>query len=296
MSKWLVTGASGMLGRDLTAVLAAEPDIDLMAASRAELDITEPAAVRAAVAGRDVVVNTAAWTDVDGAEADEAGALAVNGTGTANIAAACAETGAVLLHLSTDYVFSGDATAPYPEDAPIAPVSAYGRSKAAGEAAVRALLPDRGFVLRTAWLYGENGRNFVATILRAAADRETLDVVNDASGQPTWSFPLAGQLVALGRAAESGQAPPGAYHGTASGSTTWYGLARAAFELSGLDPDRIRPVSSDHFPRPARRPMFSVLGHAGWKAAGIPPLAGWRQMLADALSRPSFHEARRGAR
>ena len=296
MSKWLVTGASGMLGRDLTAVLADETDIEMVAASRPELDITDRAAVRAAVAGRDVVVNTAAWTDVDGAEADEAGALAVNATGTANIAAACAESGAVLLHLSTDYVFSGDATTPYPEDAPVAPVSAYGRTKAAGEASVRALLPDRGFVVRTAWLYGEHGRNFVTTILRAAADRETLDVVSDASGQPTWSLPLAGQLVALGRAAERGQAPPGAYHGTASGSTTWYGLARAAFELSGLDPDRIRPVSSDRFPRPAPRPAFSVLGHAGWDRAGVPPLAGWRQMLADALSRLSLTEARRGAR
>jgi dTDP-4-dehydrorhamnose reductase len=296
MSKWLVTGGSGMLGRDLAAVLSAEADIDLTAASRSDLDITDPAAVRAAVAGRDVVVNTAAWTDVDGAEADEAGAVAVNGTGAANVAAACAESGAVMLHLSTDYVFSGDAATAYPEDAPLAPVSAYGRSKAAGETAVRTILPDRGFVVRTAWLYGEHGRNFVAAILHAAADRETLDVVNDARGQPTWSYPLAGQLVALGRAAARGQAPPGAYHGTASGSTTWYGLARAAFELSGLDPDRIRPVTSDRFPRPAPRPAFSVLGHAGWANAGIPPLADWRRTLKDALRRPSFTELQRGAR
>jgi dTDP-4-dehydrorhamnose reductase len=296
MSKWLVTGASGMLGRDLTAVLAAESDIDLMSASRSDLDITDPAAVRAAVAGRDVVVNTAAWTDVDGAEADEAGAFAVNGTGAANVAAACAEFGAVMLHMSTDYVFSGDADAPYPENALIAPVNAYGRTKAAGEAWVRAILPDRGFVVRTAWLYGEHGRNFVAAIVRAAADRETLEVVDDARGQPTWSLPLAEQLVALGRAAERGQAPPGTYHGTASGSTTWYGFARAAFELTGLDPDRIRPVTSDRFPRPAPRPAFSVLGHAGWANAGIPPLADWRRMVADALDRPSFTDLRKGAR
>jgi dTDP-4-dehydrorhamnose reductase len=294
MSKWLVTGASGMLGRDLSAVLSAEPDIDLAAAARSGLDITDPAAVRAAVAGRDVVVNAAAWTDVDGAESDEAGATAINQTGAANVAAACAESGAVLLHVSTDYVFSGDATLAYPEDAPIAPVGAYGRSKAAGEAAVRAILPDRGFVVRTAWLYGEHGRNFVATMLRAAADRQTLDVVSDAVGQPTWSYPLARQLLALGRAAALGHAPPGAYHGTASGSTTWYGLARAAFELAGLDPDRIRPVTSERFPRPARRPAFSVLGHEGWARAGIPPLGDWRQMLADALSSPGFKEIRKG--
>jgi dTDP-4-dehydrorhamnose reductase len=296
MSKWLVTGASGNLGHDLVAVLAAETDVDLVATSRAELDITDDAAVRAAVAGRDVVVNAAAWTDVDGAEADEAGALAVNGTGVANIAAACGESGAVLLHVSTDYVFPGDAATAYPEDAAIQPVNAYGRSKAAGEAAVREILPDRGYVVRTAWLYGEHGRNFVATILRAAATRESLDVVSDATGQPTWSYPLAAQLVALGHAALAGQAPAGAYHGTASGATTWHGLARAAFELSGLDPARIRAVSSDNFRRPARRPAFSVLGHEGWARAGIPPLGDWRAMLADALARPGFAELPEGPR
>jgi dTDP-4-dehydrorhamnose reductase len=130
----------------------------------------------------------------------------------------------------------------------------------------------------------------VSTILRAAADREFLDVVDDAKGQPTWSYPLARQIVALGRAAMAGQAPPGAYHGTASGVATWFDLARAAFELSGLEPGRVRPVSSDQFRRPARRPAFSVLSHAGWARAGIAPLGGWRSMLAEALRRPSFAE------
>lgn len=296
MSKWLVTGASGMLGSDLAAVLAGQGDIDLVTASRSELDITDPVAVQAAVAGRDVVVNAAAWTDVDGAEADEAGALAVNGTGTAHVAAACAGSGAVLLHISTDYVFAGHAAVPYPEESPAEPLSAYGRSKAAGEAAVGEILPGRGFVVRTAWLYGEHGSSFVAAMLRAAADRQFVDVVSDASGQPTWSYRLAGQLAALGRAAVTGQAPPGTYHGTASGSTTWHGLARAIFELSGLDPDRVRPVTAAHFPRPARRPAFSVLGHARWRAASLAPLGDWRPMLADALSRPSFAELRRRAR
>ena len=296
MSKWLVAGAAGNLGRDLVAALAAETDIDLVATARSELDITDSAAVRAAVAGRDLVVNAAAWTDVDGAEGDEAAAFAVNRTGTANIAAACAESGAVLLQVSTDYVFAGDASAPYQEDALVGPVNSYGRSKAAGEAVVREFLPDRGFVVRTAWLYGEHGRNFVATILGAAAEREYLDVVSDVYGQPTWSFPLAQQLTALGRAALAGQAAAGAYHGTASGSTTWYGLARAAFELSGLDPARIRPVTSDSFRRPARRPAFSVLGHQACARAGVAPLGHWRPMLAAALRRPRFAELQRGAR
>jgi dTDP-4-dehydrorhamnose reductase len=295
MSKWLVTGATGNLGRDLVTALAAETDIDLMATARSELDITDSAAVQAAVAGRDLVINSAAWTDVDGAERDHAGAFAVNATGTANLAAACAESGAALLQVSTDYVFAGDATAAYQEEAQLGPVNAYGRSKAVGEAAVREILPDRGFVVRTAWLYGEHGRNFVATILGAAADREYLDVVSDVQGQPTWSYPLAQQLVALGQAALAGRAPAGAYHGTASGATSWYGLARAVFELSGLDPARIRPVTSDHFPRPARRPAFSVLGHQAWARAGMAPLRHWKPMLADALRRPCFAELRRGS-
>ena len=293
MSKWLVTGAAGNLGRDLVKALAAETDIDLVATARSELDITDSAAVQAAVAGRDLVINPAAWTDVDGAERDQAGAFAVNATGTANLAAACAESGAVLLFVSTDYVLAGDAAAPYQEEAQVRPINAYGRSKAAGEAAVREMLPDRGLVVRTAWLYGEHGRNFVATILGAAADREYLDVVSDVQGQPTWSYPLAQQLVALGRAALAGRAPAGVYHGTSSGATSWYGLARAVFELSGLDPARIRPVTSDHFRRPARRPAFSVLGHQAWGRAGMAPLRHWRPMLADALRRPCFAELRR---
>lgn len=279
MSKWLVTGAAGNLGRDLAATLAAEADIDLVATARSELDITDSAAVQAAVAGRDLVINSAAWTDVDGAELDEAGAFAVNATGTANLAAACAESGAVLLQVSTDYVFAGDATAAYQEEALPGPVNAYGRSKAAGEAAMREILPERGFVVRTAWLYGEHGRNFVATILGAAADREYLDVVSDVQGQPTWSYPLARQLVALGQAALAGRAPAGAYHGTASGATTWYGLARAVFELSGLDPARIRPVTSDHFR------LLAALLSASW---AIKPgrVRAWRRFATGGRCSP----------
>lgn len=292
MSKWLVTGASGMLGRDVTAVLSADSDVDLTATSRSELDITDGGAVHSAVAGHDVVVNAAAWTDVDGAETDEAGARAVNATGVENIARACAESGAVLLHVSTDYVFSGEASEAYREDAPVSPINAYGRSKAAGEAAVHAILPDRGVVVRTAWLYGEHGRNFVTTILRAAARREQLSIVDDVLGQPTWSHALARQLVALGHAILTRQAPSGRYHGTASGSTSWYGLARAVMELSGLDPDLVQPVNSEAFPRRARRPAFSVLDHGRWARAHIPPLPHWRPMLAEALRSGAFAEIR----
>ncbi|MDH6578415.1 dTDP-4-dehydrorhamnose reductase [Kitasatospora sp. MAP5-34] len=279
---WLVTGSGGMLGRDLLTVLAGE---QVTALDRAALDITDPAAVRAAVAGHSVVVNCAAWTDVDGAETAEEAATAVNGTGVRHLAAACAETGARLLHVSTDYVLPGDAGHPYPEDAATGPVNAYGRSKLAGERAVAELLPEHGYIVRTAWLYGEHGGNFVATMLKLAAQRETLDVVDDQQGQPTWSYALAQRLVALGRAPE---APAGVYHGTASGRTTWYGLARAAYELSGLDPERIRPTNSAAFVRPAVRPAYSVLGHDRWATAGLPPLPDWRESLAEALGRPAF--------
>lgn len=283
MARWLVTGAAGMLGREVVQVLSDGAGHEVVALGRAELDITDPDALKSAVDGVDVVVNAAAWTDVDGAETREADATAVNGTAVRNLASACADSGAVLLHISTDYVFPGDATSPIPEDAPSSPVNAYGRSKLAGELAVFQTLPSTGYVVRTGWLYGEHGRNFVATILNAAKQREFLEVVDDQRGQPTWARALARQLIALGGAALAGRAPAGAYHGTCSGETTWYGLARAAFELTGLDPDRVRPTTSDKFPRRAARPSYSVLGHDRWAAAGLAPMPDWYAALDEFL-------------
>jgi dTDP-4-dehydrorhamnose reductase len=274
--RWLVTGAGGMLGTDLVAVLASR-GVTTTALTRADLDVCDPDAVRDAVAGHDVVVNAAAWTDVDGAETAYEEALAVNGDGAALVADACRAAAARMIHLSTDYVFPGDASAPYPEDAPTDPVNAYGRSKLAGE---RAVLAAGGTVVRTAWLYGAHGPNFVATMLRLAGVRDTVDVVDDQRGQPTWSYALAARLVDLGLREA---APAGIYHGTASGETTWYGLARAVFAGAGLDPDRVRPTTSDRFRRPAKRPAYSVLGHDRWTAAGLKPLPDWRDMLTDAL-------------
>jgi dTDP-4-dehydrorhamnose reductase len=296
MTRWLVTGSGGKLGHDLVTVLTATPRAEVVAPPRSALDITDAEAVWKAVDGCDMVVNCAAWTDVDGAEANEPAAFGVNAVGPANLARACANAGVLLVQVSTDYVFAGDASEPYMTDAPVHPVNAYGRSKAAGEAAVREIMPDLGYIVRTAWLYGERGPSFVASILRAAAQREALDVVSDATGQPTWSYPLAQQIASLGMAALAGRARPGIYHGTASGSTTWYGLACAVFEQSGLDPHRIRPVTSENFARPARRPAFSVLDHSRWAQAGLTPLGDWREMLTDALGRPYFAELREGLR
>lgn len=282
-ARWLVTGAGGMLGRDLGALLAAE-GVEYDALTRTELDLTDPEAVKAAVSGYDVVANAAAWTDVDGAEANEDAASAINGAAVRNLAAACADSGTRLLHVSTDYVFPGDAAEPIAEDAPTSPINAYGRSKLIGEQAVLELLPDSGYVVRTAWLYGKHGKNFVATILNAANQREFLDVVDDQQGQPTSTLALARQLLALGRAAHAGRAPSGVYHGTCAGQTTWFGLARAAFELTGLDPERVRPTTSDKFVRPAPRPAYSVLGHERWAAAGLEPLPAWREALREHLT------------
>jgi dTDP-4-dehydrorhamnose reductase len=276
--KLLVTGAGGMLGRELSSYGYAT------AADRSALDVTDACAVAEAVAGYDVVVNAAAWTDVDGAQTQEALATAVNGDGAANVADACAKHGAILIHISTDYVFNGSSAHPYAEDQPTDPVNAYGRSKLAGEQAVLRLLPDHGFVVRTAWLYGAHGANFVHTILRMARTRETLDIVADQHGQPTWAGALARQLLDLAGAAYAGRAPAGIYHGTATGSTTWYGLARAAFEETGLDPSRIRPITSDAFPRLARRPAFSVLGHERWTLSGVDVQPAWRDQLRAALA------------
>jgi dTDP-4-dehydrorhamnose reductase len=283
MTRWLITGAGGMLGRDLTEVLTGSGTHSVTALTRKDLDITDAAAVRAAVADHDVVVNTAAWTDVDGAESDEAAATRVNGEGPRVLAGACAGSGAVLVQVSTDYVFPGDGCEPYPHDAPTSPVNAYGRGKLAGERAVTELLPERGYVVRTAWLYGAHGRNFVATMLDLASRRETVDVVDDQRGQPTWTVALARQIAALGEAAVAGRAPAGVYHGTASGEGTWFDLARAAFELTGLDPERVRPTTSGKFVRPAVRPSYSVLAHDRWAEAGVAVQPHWRDQLSEAL-------------
>jgi dTDP-4-dehydrorhamnose reductase len=277
----LITGANGMLGRDLQAALAGH---EVTALARADLDVTDAAAVAAAVHGHDAVVNCAAYTKVDDAETHEDLAYAVNATGPANLAAACAATGARLVTVSTDYVFDGDATEPYAEDLPRDPINAYGRTKAAGEELALAAHPAGTYVVRTAWLYGEHGPNFARTMLNLAKTKDAWSVVDDQLGQPTWTADLASQIVAL---LDAG-APAGIYHGTNSGQATWYEFARAVLEESGLDPERITPTDSASFVRPAPRPSYSVLGHDAWAIAGIPEMRPWREALADAVRRGVF--------
>ena len=171
-------------------------------------------------------------------------------------------------------------SAPYPVDAPTGPRSAYGRTKLAGEQAVLAVLPDAGYVVRTAWVYGAVGANFVKTMVRLEQTNPTLRVVDDQRGSPTWSADLAAGLVALGRSG----AAAGVYHCTNAGDTTWCGLARAVFEEIGADPARVLPTTTDEFPRPAPRPAYSVLSGAAWRAAGLTPLPPWRDALSRAFS------------
>ena len=284
MRKWLVTGSGGMLGCDLVAALAGCGE-DVIGLSRKELDVTDGVAVAAALAeGRpDVVVNCAAWTAVDDAESHEDEALAVNGTGAAHVAAAIAAGSAApgcrLVHLSTDYVFAGDATVPYAEHDVPGPRTAYGRTKLAGEQAVRGLLPEAGYVVRTAWLYGALGPNFVRTMIRLERERPGVDVVADQRGQPTWTADVARQVIALARSG----APAGIYHATSSGVATWFDLAREVFLLLGADPDRVRATSTSAFSRPAPRPPFSVLGHDAWATVGLQPIGDWRLSLRSAF-------------
>jgi dTDP-4-dehydrorhamnose reductase len=268
----LVTGAEGMLGVDLVRHLAARHEVtgvDL------EVDVTDRGAVDRCVAELrpEAIIHCAAWTDVDGAEDREAEALAVNRDGAENVARAAASVGAALVYPSTDYVFDGAADRPYDEDATPAPINAYGRTKLAGERAVLRAHPAGARVARTAWLYGEHGRNFVDTIGALARERREVRVVADQVGCPTWTRELAPALEALL------SCPPGVYHTAAAGATSWAGLARRVVDRLALD-CRVVPVTSAEFARPAPRPAFSALAAT---RPGAPCLRAWEDALHDYL-------------
>lgn len=265
-----------MLGRDLSTALIGR---DVTALGRAELDVTDLDAVRAAVAGHDIVINSAAYTKVDEAESDEETARAVNAIGAGNLALAASEIGAIVVQVSTDYVFDGTAVEPYPEDTERKPVSAYGRTKAEGERLVLLNNGARSYIVRTAWLYGAHGPNFGKTMLRVASQRDEVTVVTDQIGQPTWTRDLAERIVLM----LDNDAPFGIYHGTNSGAASWYDFARAVFSNAGLDADRVKPTDSSAFVRPAPRPAYSVLGSGAWDAAGLAPLRAWDIALLDAM-------------
>lgn len=284
----LVTGARGQVGSDLVAA-AADAGAEVIAPSSAELNITQVGAVVAAVrelaaragdsGGRPVVVNAAAYTHVDEAETHEREAFAVNADGPRVLAAACSAHRVPLVHVSTDYVFSGEATRPYQPQDPLGARSAYGRTKAAGESAVLGSGAS-AWIVRTAWVYGAAGPNFVKTMARLEREKETVSVVNDQRGSPTWSADLAAGLLELAVAVAEGRGPEQrTLHCTGAGETTWFEFARAVFAELGADPERVRPCTTAEFPRPAPRPAYSVLSTDSWVDAGLTPLRDWRAAL-----------------
>jgi dTDP-4-dehydrorhamnose reductase len=264
-----------MLGRAIVET-ATRLGHDVHAATRADLDVTDPQATRRVIGASrpQAVVNCAAYTDVDGAESDAATAAAVNGAGAGYVATAAAEVGAAIVHPSTDYVFDGSKREPWLESDPTGPLGVYGATKLAGERAVAAANPAHAIV-RTAWLFGAGGRNFVDTMLALGAQRGEVCVVTDQIGCPTWTGHLAGALVEL---AERPQA--GIHHIAGAGSCSWNELATEVFARAGID-CRVLPATSEQFPRPARRPAYSVLGT---ERAGALELAPWRQGLAEYLA------------
>ena len=269
-ARWHIAGGFGMLAVDVVAALRAR-GVEPVVTDRDDLDITNPAQVARGFADADVVVNCAAYTAVDAAEENEAAAFAVNATGPGVIARACAEMGLRMVHFSTDYVFAGDATTPYPEDAPLDPKGAYGRTKAAGEEQVRAAGAD-ALIVRTAYLYGRGGPCFPKTIARVGRERGALEVVSDQVGQPTWTRDLADLVVRLVEA----EAPAGTYHGTSSGQTSWFGFAKEIVASAGLG-DIVTPTSAADLRRPAPRPAYSVLGHEALTRVGVEPIGDWRE-------------------
>jgi dTDP-4-dehydrorhamnose reductase len=276
----VITGSAGMLGQDVAGA-ARDAGHDVVPLARAELDVTDPQAVTAALgrARPEVVVNCAAWTDVDGAESAPDAARAVNGPGAGNVARAAAEAGAWMIHVSSDYVFAGEKRQPYVESDPVGPRSVYGSSKLAGERAVAQAAAGRHTIVRSSWLFGAGGPCFPATILRLAAERDELTVVEDQIGCPTFTGHLAQALVEL--AGGPGQPPIGLVHVAGGGQCSWYEFAREIVARSG-EQCAVKPGLTADLARPAPRPAFSVLGTE--RGSETPQLPDWRHGLAEFLA------------
>jgi dTDP-4-dehydrorhamnose reductase len=278
---WLITGGSGQLGIALTEELDSRGLVFTAFGSK-DLDITQGSIVRDLVSqvSPTVIINCAAWTDVDAAETNEVLASKVNRDGAENIALAAKGCGAKLIHISTDYVFSGESETPWQVADEINPQSAYGRTKADGEGRVLGTYPENSSIVRTAWLYSPWGKNFAKTMTHLALNGDgEVRVVNDQIGQATSATDLAKQLVELSLSSS----PAEIYHGTNSGQATWFEFAQEIVKLSGADVNRVVPVSSSEYQRPAKRPSYSVLSHDSWAKTTIKPMRDWRIALIDAM-------------
>lgn len=290
---WLVIGAAGQLGKSLTLALT-ERDIKYASSNSSDLDITSKSMTLrylSAISPR-VIVNAAAWTDVDGAESHPKKARAVNATGALNVALAAKEVGARLVHISTDYVFSGNSTSPWRSTDPHSPISVYGSSKAEGEVAVLSAYKEFSYIFRTAWLYSPWGKNFPKTIIKKVLqDGELIKVVNDQMGQPTSASDLADQIIDSVFA----EIPVGIYHATNSGYATRFEFAKEILKLCNFPTSRLTPINSTDFSQLALRPKYSVLNQDVWPAVGrggikVDVMRNWKMALAEAMP-ALIHEA-----
>lgn len=277
---WVILGGNGQLGMSFRDVLK-HVEIPHQILSREAIDITNAEILRQRLSelSPTVIVNCAAWTAVDNAEDSPVEAFAINAEGAQNVAVASRDVGARLVHISTDYVFSGHEVGPRNEDSPTGPTSVYGASKLAGEEAVFAEYADNSLIVRTAWLYSKYGNNFVKTMVRKALTSSEVRVVNDQHGQPTLTNDLAQHVVELVRHDDA----IGIFHGTNSGEATWFDLAVAIYRSLGVSTSLVSPVDSSAYPTKARRPNNSVLGHQRTLLLGIQEMRPWSDALADSL-------------
>ncbi len=283
--RWLVTGGSGQLALEFERALQLRQQ-EYVLLSKQDLDISnrEDTVQRIAKELPTHVINCAAYTNVDGAESNKELAFEINAAGAENVAIASSAIGAHLTHFSTDYVFDGSGTSPYSTRAPKHPTSIYGESKSKGEELVQAAMPDSSLILRTSWLYSQFGANFVKKMIELEKVKETLSVVNDQIGQPTWCSDVAGFTIENLLQTNI----TGLHHLTNAGSTSWFHFAQKIFELIGKDKDRILAVPSSQFPQKAKRPNYSVLDHSDWEELSIEPLRDWEYAITEAISNEDF--------
>lgn len=274
--KVLITGSNGMLGHDLIDVLDGKHE--LIKTTSKSLDITDEDKVKEYIVNEnpDIVINSAAYTDVDGCETNEEMAYKVNGDGVKNLALACKVVDCPLVHISTDYVFNGENSKPWMEDDEVGPISIYGKSKLQGEEAIESIL-DKFFIIRTSWLYGINGGNFPKTMLELAKTHDTLTVVTDEIGTPTYTLDLAQAIAELIETEYYG-----IYHITNSDYCSWFDFAKYIFEVKNIDVNVV-PVTAEEFARPASRPHYSVLNNSNWVNNGFKPLRSYKEAIKDYL-------------
>jgi len=277
---WLVVGANGQLGRCMTELLESR-GTNCIALGRQQLDITDSVAVQKIFEDLQptIVLNVAAWTAVDDAESHEVAALRVNAQGPANLAMSSTQVGARLIHVSTDYVFNGQANIPYTVTSPTEPMNAYGRTKLAGEIAVRDVHNGVSCIVRTAWLYSEHGKNFAKTMTTRALRGEAVRVVDDQFGQPTSAHDVARLILDISQLKEM----PIIVHGTNAGQATWFQFAQEIYSQLGADPALVSPVDTSAFPTVAKRPAYSVLDHSDFPACGLQPMQNWQVGLSDSI-------------